>query len=93
MVLACDQPDEARHFYRQILGTPPECADFVAADGSDPSAPQWELEVGVDDPHHVVGRVHGQRQDVSRWFDETGSPVARISSPEGLTLLVRRVSR
>lgn len=93
MVLACDQPDEARHFYRRVVGTPPECADFIAADGSDPSAPQWELAVGVDDPHHVVGRAHGQGQDVSSWFDGNGSPVARISSPEGLAFHVRRVSR
>ncbi|MCF1592203.1 VOC family protein [Streptomyces muensis] len=91
MVLTCDQPDEARHFYRQAMGTPPECADFVAADGSGPAVPRWELAVGVEEPHHVAGRARDQGRDASTWFDEAGHPVARISSPEGLTFQVRRV--
>ncbi|GAA4013158.1 hypothetical protein GCM10022247_39770 [Allokutzneria multivorans] len=41
MVLACDQPDEARDFYSATTGTPQRHADFVAA----PGPAVWELVV------------------------------------------------
>jgi uncharacterized protein len=63
LVLACDQPDEARHFYREMTGAPLVHADFIAA--PEP-APQWELVVGA------------------------GPRAERLSSPDGLTIQVRR---
>ncbi len=84
MVLACDRPDEARRFYGETTGTPLRCADFVAADGS---APQWELVVEVDDLDGVIARA-GDHASVTR-SGEAGRRVVRLSSPEGLTFLVR----
>ncbi|RAS69064.1 hypothetical protein C8D87_1021142 [Lentzea atacamensis] len=46
MVLACDQPDEARRFYQEIAGGPLIHADFITA--LEPTAaPRWELVVNV----------------------------------------------
>lgn len=90
MVLTCDQPEKARHFYDRTIGTPQVCADFIAASGSSASAPRWELAVGVEDPGSVVARAHGFGQNSAVWSEETGRPVVRLSSPEGLTFLVRR---
>ncbi|GAA2765166.1 VOC family protein [Streptomyces paradoxus] len=89
MVLACDQPDEARHFYEGTTGSPLLCADFIATVGPGASAPRWELVVAVDDLDSVV-RAHDDGQASATWPEETGGRVARWSSPEGLSFLVRR---
>ncbi|MET9831575.1 VOC family protein [Streptomyces sp. NPDC006385] len=83
MVLACDQPDRARHFYRETLGARLACADFVAERGPEGSTPRWELAVGVDDPDSVA-RAHPSGVVLSS--EEAGRPVVRLSSPEGLTV-------
>ncbi|MBD0840541.1 VOC family protein [Streptomyces sp. TRM68416] len=89
MVLTCAQPEQARHFYQKTTGTPLISADFIAADGPGASAPQWELAVGVEDLDGVVARTHDHGQDSATWSENAGSRVVRLSSPEGLTLLVR----
>lgn len=45
MVLACDQPDQARRFYRETTGAPLIHADFIATPEPAAAAPQWELVV------------------------------------------------
>ncbi|MCK8437342.1 VOC family protein [Streptomyces sp. D2-8] len=89
MVLTCDRPDEARHFYEETTGAPLICADFVAAAGPGTSGPRWELMVAVDDPDSVV-RAHDDGQAPVNCSEETGRRVVRWSSPEGLSFLVRR---
>lgn len=92
MVLACDQPDEARDFYAETTGASLTCADFIATCGDGPSAPQWELAVAVDDLDSVVARArdNGHGQVPATWSEESGHRVLRLSSPEGLTFQVRR---
>ncbi|MFI6093050.1 VOC family protein [Streptomyces sp. NPDC051218] len=90
MILACDQPDKARHFYGQTNGTPPTSADFIATRGPGPSAPQWELAVDVDDLDSVVTRARDHGHGSVTWCEETDRRVVRLSSPEGLTFQVRR---
>ncbi|WP_369275386.1 VOC family protein [Streptomyces sp. R11] len=92
MVLACEQPEEARQFYRRVTGSAPACADFVAAGVSDATAPQWELLVGVEDLPSVLVRARRHGQEVGTWFDGAGRTIARITSPEGLTVQVRDIS-
>lgn len=52
MVLACDQPDDARRFYEEMTGAPLVHADFVAT--TEPAAPQWELVVDLGTGPSVV---------------------------------------
>ncbi|MFF7871591.1 VOC family protein [Streptomyces qaidamensis] len=92
MVLACDRPDEARHFYEKTTGVPLLCADFIAAVGPGASAPQWELVVAVDDLDKV-SRAHDDGWASVTRSEENGRPVVRLSSPEGLSFLVRRKER
>ncbi|MER5216245.1 VOC family protein [Streptomyces sp. NPDC002838] len=93
MVLACDQPDRARRFYQDTTGSPLICADFIGADASGPvvSTPQWELSVGVDDLESVVGRARGHGRGLVNRSAEAGRFLVRLSSPEGLTVQVRRL--
>ncbi|WP_228990289.1 VOC family protein [Streptomyces sp. DH8] len=93
MVLACDQPDKARHFYEETTGTPLICADFIATLGPSASTPQWELAVDVGDLDSVVARAHDHGQDLATWSEKTGHRVVRLSSPEGLTFQVRRLEQ
>ncbi|MFC8147304.1 VOC family protein [Streptomyces paradoxus] len=88
MILTCDQPDEARHFYEETTGAPLICADFIGAAGPGTSAPRWELVVAVDDLGSVV-RAHDDGQTLGTCSEETGRHVVRLSSPEGLSFLVR----
>ncbi|MEU0164742.1 VOC family protein [Streptomyces iakyrus] len=92
MVLACDRPDEARHFYEKTTGTPLFCADFIATVGPGASAPQWELVVAVDDLDNVSRAHDDGRASVTR-SEENGRHVVQLSSPEGLSFLVRRRER
>lgn len=93
MVLTCDQPEKARHFYDKMTGAPLNCADFIASCGPSASVPHWELAVYVEDLDSVVARAHehghGHGQDSAIWSDKAGRRVVRLSSPEGLTFLVR----
>ncbi|MER5834433.1 VOC family protein [Streptomyces sp. NPDC002130] len=88
MVLTCDQPEKALHFYGKTTGTPPDCADFIAPCGPSASVPRWELAVAVEDLDSVVVRAQEHGHDSATWSKETGRRVARLSSPEGLTFLV-----
>ncbi|MFD5234504.1 VOC family protein [Streptomyces qaidamensis] len=92
MVLACDQPDEARHFYEGTTGAPLFCADFVAAVGPGASAPRWELVVAVDDLDNII-RADDDGQASVASSEENGRRVVRLSTPEGLSFLVRRGER
>ncbi|MCL7376483.1 VOC family protein [Streptomyces sp. 35G-GA-8] len=87
MVLACDQPDQARDFYHQLTGTPLMAAAFIAA--REPTAtPQWELSVGIDDLAGVISRAQIGGQDLAaRVRDNDHSPL-RLHSPEGLSFRV-----
>ncbi|WP_328877256.1 hypothetical protein [Streptomyces sp. NBC_00299] len=89
---ACEQPEEARQFYRRVTGSPPACADFVAAGVSDATAPQWELLVAVEDVPGVLVRARRHGQEAGTWSDGAGRPLSRITSPEGLTVQVRDIS-
>ncbi|MFI6209188.1 VOC family protein [Streptomyces sp. NPDC051041] len=93
MVLKCDQPEKARHFYGKTTGTSLNCADFIATCGPSASVPQWELAVDVEDLDSVVVRAQEHGQDSATWSEKTGRRVVRLSSPEGLTLLVRRLEQ
>lgn len=89
MVLACEQPDRAREFYRAVTGTAFAHADFTTTTGA---APQWELVVGVDDLATVAARVrvrdHGRARAV--WPNDPDRSVLRLSSPEGLAVQLIR---
>ncbi|MDT0444671.1 VOC family protein [Streptomyces johnsoniae] len=91
MVLASDQPDRARHFYRATTGADLARAEFVTAGSFPPSTRQWEVVIGVDDPDHVVARARDHGADVVTWSEKTGRPVVRLSGPERLTCHVRRL--
>ncbi|GCB51727.1 hypothetical protein [Streptomyces sp. NL15-2K] len=95
MVLACEQPDQARSFYQATTGSPLVCADFIGADADGPlvCVPQWELSVGVDDLDGVVARARDHGRGLVTRSAETGRPVVRLSSSEGLTVQVRRLER
>lgn len=93
MVLACERPDEARHFYRETMGIPLACADFVAPRGDLTATPQWELAIGVDDPDRVVTHVREHGRTPATWQDETGRWVVRLTSPEGLAFQIRRLEQ
>ncbi|TPQ16529.1 VOC family protein [Streptomyces sporangiiformans] len=89
MVLTCDQPELAQHFYRETTGTSLVQADFLATHEYVTAAPQWEPVVGVDDLDSVVARARDFGQGLVTRSEETGRPVVRLSSPEGLTFQVR----
>ena len=89
MVLACEEPERARHFYRATTGAHLAHADFVTAPGPSASAPQWELVVGVADVDAVLARGRAQDAGSVACSNETGRPVARLRSTEGLTVHVR----
>ncbi|GHE68453.1 VOC family protein [Streptomyces capitiformicae] len=88
MLLACEQPDLARHFYREVTGTDFVHADFIEARGPVETAPQWELAVGVDDLDAVAERARGHGRGRFAQSGEGGRSLLRLSSPEELTLLV-----
>ncbi|MFG3258715.1 VOC family protein [Streptomyces sp. NPDC048172] len=85
MVLASEQPDQARHFYREVLGASLARADFVPARRPVPSTPRWELAVGVEDPEAVAVRARAYGPEAATRTED----VLRVTSPEGLTLQVR----
>lgn len=78
MVLACQEPDRARHFYRERLGTALVHADFVAADPSDPSTSQWELAIAADDLDAITARARDHGPEPTR-SEHTGRPSLRVS--------------
>ncbi|MGK9463086.1 MULTISPECIES: VOC family protein [unclassified Streptomyces] len=90
MVLACPRPEQARRFYRDMLGTVPSCADFVATHGPEEPAPRWELVVAVDDPDAVAARARGVGHRMPDGPDHAGEQ--RLTSPDGLTLRIRAVA-
>ena len=87
MVLASEQPDRARHFYREVLGASLAGADFLPARGPGAAPPAWELAVGVTDPDAVAAaaRAYGRPGAVSA--DGTDAAV-RVTGPGGLGVLV-----
>ncbi|MFB9904414.1 VOC family protein [Allokutzneria oryzae] len=87
MVLACDQPDQARDFYYEVTGTPLRAAAFMTTRETI-AAPQCELSVGVGDLDGVLSRVQNHGQGLATWTRETGQAVLRLSSPEGLSFRV-----
>ncbi|ONI87278.1 glyoxalase [Saccharothrix sp. ALI-22-I] len=93
MVLACDQPDQARLFYRDTLGTDLGFAEFVPARGPGAPVSRWELVVGVDDPESVaaLARDHGQEPATGSTYADRSS--VRLSSPERLTFQARALGR
>lgn len=84
MVLACEDPERARHFYTVVTtGAPPARAAFVQA--TTVTAPQWELALAVDDLDGVAARARAHGGELV-----TGSEgLARLSSPEGLTFRIQ----
>jgi predicted enzyme related to lactoylglutathione lyase len=89
MALACNEPDQARHFYREMAGAPLADADFITTREAISSAPQWELAVGVDDLEAVAARVCSHGQGVVTRLGQNDGRSLRLSSPEGLTFQVR----
>lgn len=89
MVHACDSPDRARLFYREMLDNELGHVEFLKAYGPSSSAPQWELVIGVDDLDTVVTRARSHGQEMLTWTERTDRPALRLSSPEGLTFQVR----
>ncbi|MGW2328125.1 VOC family protein [Streptomyces sp. NPDC001700] len=87
MVLACEQPDRVRDFYRETTGGGLVGADFVTGPPL-ATAPRWELVVAVDDVDGVLAR--DLAPGAATWLDETGGREARLTGPEGLTVRVRR---
>ncbi|MFJ8184961.1 VOC family protein [Streptomyces sp. NPDC096105] len=87
MVLACPRPEQARHFYQDVLGTVPGCADFVPTHGAEEPGPRWELVVAVDDPDAVAARARGLGHGMPDGPDPVGEQ--RLTSPDGLTFRVR----
>ncbi|GAA2097745.1 hypothetical protein GCM10009801_68350 [Streptomyces albiaxialis] len=92
MALACEQPDRARHFYREVLGASLACADFVPSLHPVASAPQWELAVGAEDPDAVAARARVYGPEAVSRTEEPGGPVVRVTSPEGLRFQVRALN-
>ncbi|GAA3979680.1 VOC family protein [Streptomyces marokkonensis] len=86
MVLACPRPEEARRFYRDMLGTVPSCADFVPMHGCEECSPRWELVVSVDAPDAVAGRARGLGHGVTGGQD-VGEQC--LSCPDGLRFRIR----
>lgn len=83
LVLACEDPERVRQFYTETVGTPLARAVFVAA--SAVTSPQWELVVAVDDPDGAAGRA----RDLGGELVTVSEGLARLSSPEGLTFLLK----
>lgn len=97
LVLACERPDRAREFYREVTGTAFAHADFTPATATG-TAPQWELVVGVDDLATVAARAHAhaQARDCEHgraravWPNDPDRSVLLLTSPEGLTVRLIR---
>ncbi|MFI9629358.1 VOC family protein [Streptomyces sp. NPDC052042] len=87
MILACPHPEQARRFYRDVLGTVPRCADFVRMHGPEKCAPHWELVVAVDDPDTMAARARGLGHEMPYGPDHAGDQ--RLTSPDGLTFRIR----
>ncbi|CQR59448.1 Putative hydroxylase (plasmid) [Streptomyces leeuwenhoekii] len=87
MVLACPRPEQARRFYRDMLGTVPSCADFVPVQGTKERAPRWELVVCVDDPEAVAARARDLGHGRPDGQDHVGEQ--RLTGPDGLTFRIR----
>lgn len=87
MILACPDPEQARRFYRDMLGTIPSCADFIRTLGSEECSPRWELVVAVDDPDTVAARARGLGREITHRPDLTGDQI--LTSPDGLTFRIR----
>ncbi|QQZ53532.1 GNAT family N-acetyltransferase [Streptomyces microflavus] len=80
MVLACEDPERARHFYTGMTtGAPPVRAAFVEA--TTVTAPQWELALAVDDLGRVAARARAHGGELVTVAEGLG----RLSSPEGLS--------
>lgn len=92
MTLTCEQPDRARHFYRETIGASLPHADFTATPAPTVPAPQWELTVAVDDPAGVVTRARTLGgEHAATTYEEAGRHVVRLHGPEGLTVRVCRL--
>lgn len=93
VVLACADPTAARDFYRQVLGTAPQHAEFTAGSTTESSAvhtaPRWELALVVDDLDGVAARVREHGRGSSRRSERAGRSALRMSSPEGVTFHLR----
>jgi predicted enzyme related to lactoylglutathione lyase len=87
MVLACPRPEQARRFYRDMLGTVPDCADFVPTHGPEERTPCWELVVAVGDPDAVAARARGLGHGMPETPDHVGGQ--RLTSPDGLTFRIQ----
>lgn len=87
MVLACPRPEQARCFYRDVLGTVPSCTDFVPTHGAEEPHPRWELVVAVDDPDAVAARARGLGHGMPHGPEHIDG--RRLTSPDGLTFRVR----
>lgn len=81
MVHACEQPDRARLFYREVLGVAVELADFVPTKGGADPVPQWEVAINSDDLEAVAARVGAYGQGAVAWSEQPDT--FRIQSGQG----------
>lgn len=88
MVLVCEHPDQAEHFYRHALGVPVRHAGFLPPTAGAAPTPQWELVIGVPDLEAVATRARRHGGDVVAWSLRAGRTAMRLSSTEGLTFHV-----
>ncbi|MEV5937042.1 VOC family protein [Streptomyces sp. NPDC093250] len=89
MIVACNEPDQDRHFCPQMAGAPVTDADFITTREPVSSAPQWELAIGVDDLEGVAACVRSQGGDVLTPADQNDGRSLRLNSTQGLTFQVR----
>ena len=83
-LLACEDPERARHFYTGVTtGAPPARAAF--AEATTITAPQWELALAVDDLDGVAARARAHGGELVT----VAGGLARLSSPEGLTFRIQ----
>lgn len=88
MVLVCEQPERARHFYAGTTGAPLARATFLQAPDATPATtgpPQWELALVVEDLDAVIARARAEGPDPVT----LSGGLVRLRSPEGLSFLAR----
>ncbi|SHF05926.1 VOC family protein [Streptoalloteichus hindustanus] len=88
MVHISDQPNQARLFYRELLGVDLAFADFVPPPEPESCAPRWELVVSATDVDGVAARAAAHGLGHVAWLERVGRRVLRLTGPEGLSFRV-----
>ncbi|WP_225993199.1 VOC family protein [Actinomadura rudentiformis] len=95
MMLACNDPERSRAFYRTVLGAEPRSAEFVRTPDVAETGARWEAILQTRDPGSVAARARtfggGACVRSDAGSGQPGGPVLRLTGPDGLAFQMRPV--